>query len=187
MPKMMNALRYACFCMAVATSTVPAHAQGSRQVAAASYLDRGNSWFTKGELERALADFTLALEFHPKYAAAHHNRAAVRLRKGDLEGALADFCRAINLDSRLVEAYMGRSEIRYRKGDLDGVTYRSAKLISIFSATSTGSPLRVPGLNFHFLSASTAFSSRPNPRPRSTFKISIEPSLRTMADRTTLP
>jgi tetratricopeptide (TPR) repeat protein len=103
--------------MAIATSTVPAHVQSSRQVAAASYLDRGNSWFTKGELERAIADFNLALEFYPRFATAYQNRAVVRLTKGDLEGALADFDRAINLDFRLVQAYVGRSEICYRKGD----------------------------------------------------------------------
>ena len=84
-------------------------------------------------------------------------------------------------------ATLGRNDGEWTLSPSRSHGYRNAKLISIFSATSTGSPLRVPGLNFHFLSASTAFSSRPNPRPRNTFKISIEPSLRTMADKTTLP
>ena len=53
MPKVMDALAYGCFWLALATSTVPAQAQGSREATAASYLDRGQSWVTKGELERA--------------------------------------------------------------------------------------------------------------------------------------
>ena len=34
-----------------------AEAQGSRKATAASYVDRGNSWIAKGELDRAIADF----------------------------------------------------------------------------------------------------------------------------------
>ena len=44
---------------------VPTKAQPLRSPAAtaASYLERGNSWFAKGEYERALADFELANAF----------------------------------------------------------------------------------------------------------------------------
>jgi tetratricopeptide (TPR) repeat protein len=131
MRKVMDALSYACFCMAVATSAVPAHAQGAREATAGSYLDRGQSWVRRGELERAIADFNLALEFYPGFAGAYQNRALVRLRKGDLEGALADLDRALNLDPRLVEAYLGRSEIRYRQGALEGAISDSTKAIEL--------------------------------------------------------
>jgi len=65
--------------------------------------------------------------------------------------------------------------------------YLSEKFTSIFKATSTGTPFFIPGRNFHCLNAWMAFSSNPRPRPRTTFKISIVPSLRTMADSTTTP
>jgi hypothetical protein len=32
----------------------------SRSATAASYIDRGNVWFSKGEYERAIADYDLA-------------------------------------------------------------------------------------------------------------------------------
>ena len=99
-------------------------------------------------------------------------------------GKLVATAKAVWIPAR---AALGRNDGEEMLSPSRSPGYRNAKLISIFSATSTGSPLRVPGLNFHFLSASTAFSSRPNPKPRSTFRISIEPSLRTMADKTTLP
>ena len=65
--------------------------------------------------------------------------------------------------------------------------YLREKLTSIFKATSTATPFFIPGRNFHCFSAWMAFSSNPSPRPRTTFKISIVPSLRTIADRTTTP
>ncbi len=39
-----------------------ARAQGSRAASAASYLARGQEWHAKGELERAGADYDIALD-----------------------------------------------------------------------------------------------------------------------------
>jgi len=61
------------------------------------------------------------------------------------------------------------------------------KVTSMLSDTSTGSPFFIPGRNRHCLSALTAFSSKPNPRPRTTRRISTEPSFFTIASRTTVP
>ena len=38
-----------------------AQPQNLRAATASSYLERGNAWFAKGEYERALADFDLAI------------------------------------------------------------------------------------------------------------------------------
>jgi len=35
--------------------------QTSRSISAASYLERGNDWYTKKDLERAIADYDIAL------------------------------------------------------------------------------------------------------------------------------
>ena len=51
-------------------SPTTAEAQTSRTTTANSYLDRGNSWFDKGEWERAMADFDLAIGTDPNLAAA---------------------------------------------------------------------------------------------------------------------
>ena len=72
------------------------------------------------------------------------------------------------------------------KASFEG-NYLNEKLTSMFRATSTGTPFFIPGRNFHCFSAWMAFSSNPSPRPRTTFKISMVPSLRTMADSTTTP
>lgn len=53
-----------------------AQAQTSRADTAASYLDRGKAWAAKGELERAIADFDLAIASDPSLAGAWYNRGA---------------------------------------------------------------------------------------------------------------
>src|SRR5262245_34912178 len=59
-----------------------AQSQASRAASAASYLERGNSWMAKGEVDRAIADYDLAIAFDSRVAAAYHNRSLARARKG---------------------------------------------------------------------------------------------------------
>ena len=123
-------MRYLWLWVIVFVLAESAQTQGSREATAASYLDRGNSWATKGELDRAIADFNLALQFDPRFAGAYHNRAVALAKKGKWNAALADVDRAIQVDPRLVAAYVGRGGIRFRKGDLDGMLSDSAKRLS---------------------------------------------------------
>ena len=108
---------------AFATTEVPAtalgQALGSLEATAASYVDRGNSSFAKGEMDRAIADFSLALEFNPRYADAFYNRGAARCRKRDWEAALADFDRAIQLQPRPGLCGSGRNPIPERRSGRD--------------------------------------------------------------------
>ena len=86
---------------------------------AASYLQRGNESFSRGELDRAIADYNLALRFNPEFGLAYYNRGVTLAVKGDLDAAFADYSRAIELDARNGDAYTQRGVIQYRKGDLD--------------------------------------------------------------------
>jgi len=58
-------------------------AEGPRQVTATSYLERGTSFVKKGELDMAIADFGIALQFDPNLAAAYSNRGDIYYRKGE--------------------------------------------------------------------------------------------------------
>src|SRR5436190_1400003 len=75
-----------------------AQTQTSRAASAASYLERGNEWMLKGELERAIADYDLAIAFDTNYSFAYFNRGLAREQKGDLTGAVKDYDRAIELN-----------------------------------------------------------------------------------------
>src|SRR5215813_7633094 len=70
-------------------------AQTSRADTARSYLERGGSWLKKGELERAISDFDLAIATDGSLSAAWHNRGLARYRRGDRAGALRDYNRAL--------------------------------------------------------------------------------------------
>src|SRR5262249_56347614 len=58
-------LRGLIFILWLVTAAANVLAQNSRASSAASYLERGNSWMAKGEIERAIADYDLPIPFHP--------------------------------------------------------------------------------------------------------------------------
>ena len=52
------------------------------------------------ELERAVADYTRAIDINPKYADAYHNRGIAYRAKGFAENADADTKKARQLDTK---------------------------------------------------------------------------------------
>ena len=49
--------------LVVTTAFIQAQPQASRAATAASYFDRGSDWHAKGELERAISDYGLAIPY----------------------------------------------------------------------------------------------------------------------------
>src|SRR5215813_3074036 len=105
--------------LAQQTVAIAPEAQSSRALSAASYLDRGNGWLKKGEFERAIADYSLAIAFDPRYAGAYFNRGLARSSKGDVAAGLADFNRAIELNPRDAGVWSIRGVVRQQQGDFD--------------------------------------------------------------------
>lgn len=62
---------------------------------------RGEAWFRKGDIVRALKDLDSAVAGDPKYAWAIYVRGVVRRAKGDEAGASADIAAARAIDPRL--------------------------------------------------------------------------------------
>src|SRR5262249_40625745 len=93
-----------------------AQAQNTRTTSAASYLERGNQSFARDELDRAIADYDLAIAFEPG-APVYYNRALAKERKGDIDGALADYERSIELNPRYAGAHRNRGNILYARGN----------------------------------------------------------------------
>ena len=90
-----------------------------------AYLWRGT---VRRERKAAIADYTKAIDIHPRFVEAYSNRALARKDDGDLEGAIADATRAIEIDPRFAVAWFNRGLARYVKGDLEGAIddYRRA-------------------------------------------------------------
>jgi tetratricopeptide (TPR) repeat protein len=84
-----------------------------------AYLNRGGAYANNGDLDRASADFTKAIELDPKYAAAYLIRGNLYGKKGDLDRAIADYTEAIRLNPKYALAYNNRGLDYLNKGDLD--------------------------------------------------------------------
>ena len=64
----------------------------------AAYVARGLAWQSKGDSDRALADFNAAIKLNPKDALAYNNRGMLWRERGDSDRAIADFTTAIAID-----------------------------------------------------------------------------------------
>lgn len=82
----------------------------TRSDLAATYSNRGIILASSGQLERAIADHTTAIELDPTSARAYINRANALFRARRYAEALADYDRAIDLSpSGFALAYYNRS------------------------------------------------------------------------------
>ena len=64
--------------------------------------------------DKAIADYSTAIEKDPRYADAYCNRGAAWYNLGQLEKAIADYSRALEIDPGFAAALSNR-ELAYRK------------------------------------------------------------------------
>ena len=62
-----------------------------------AYFNRGDAYGHKGDLDRAISDYTRAIELDANYAAAYNGRGRAYTGKGDYTHAVADVTRASEL------------------------------------------------------------------------------------------
>ena len=89
------------------------------QQQARDYLVKGYSYFTQGQWDQAITEYTSAIEMDPKLAAAYNYRGSAYGEKGDYDKAIADLNMAIELNPKLTEAYRNRGIAYGNKGDYD--------------------------------------------------------------------
>ena len=87
---------------------------------AVAYYDRGTAWYSKDDLERAIADFDRAIRIAPRYTDAYIRRGRAWHARGDLDRAIADYDRAIRTDPCSAFAHNDRGIAREDKGDMAG-------------------------------------------------------------------
>jgi tetratricopeptide (TPR) repeat protein len=75
---------------------------------AVTYYNRGLGYGAERDYDRAIADYTKAIELAPKFANAYNNRGTVYGITGDHARAIADFTKAISLDPKNANAYNNR-------------------------------------------------------------------------------
>ncbi len=69
------------------------------------YNNRGAVYWEKGQYDRAISDFTKAIEIDTRYAKAYNNRGIVYRLQGQYDRAISDFTRAIEINRLDAEAF----------------------------------------------------------------------------------
>jgi tetratricopeptide (TPR) repeat protein len=82
------------------------------------YSGRAIVWFSLGELDIAIADFSEAIRLAPS-APMYGNRGRGWEAKGEHDKAIADYNEALRLDPQNVTAYVNRGEVWRKKGEND--------------------------------------------------------------------
>ena len=103
-----------------------------RDALAGAYSNRGSVYFTKGNLDRAIDDYTKAIEIKPKDAGLHYNLANVFHAKNDFDRAITAHTKAIQINPKYADAYNNRGTSKRAKRLLDGAIddYKKAILIN---------------------------------------------------------
>jgi len=80
---------------------------------AEAYNDRAFAYYLKGDFERAIADYTRAIELRPNYPKAYNSRGVVYMAGGyGAAKSVPDFDRAIELKPDFRYAYINRANAR---------------------------------------------------------------------------
>ncbi|HEY2137005.1 MAG TPA: tetratricopeptide repeat protein [Xanthobacteraceae bacterium] len=83
------------------------------------YLNRGQTYYERNDYDRAIADFTRAIEVDPTYPMGYNNRANSWHIKGDEDRAIASYDQTIRLDPNYTAAFTGRGLAYEKKGNIE--------------------------------------------------------------------
>ena len=78
----------------------------------------------KNEIDRAIDDYTQAIELDTDYADAYYNRGNACHNKREYDRAIVDYNRAIELKPNYAEAYYNRGVTYSEKSDFDSAIGR---------------------------------------------------------------
>jgi len=84
-----------------------------------AYYNRAWLFGEQGQLEKALDDYSMAIELNDRFADAYHNRGLIHVRLKKLDLALEDFSTAIKLDPSSADTYCNRGNVHFRLGMRD--------------------------------------------------------------------
>jgi tetratricopeptide (TPR) repeat protein len=96
------------------------HGRPAAKKLAEAYTNRGNIYADKGETDKAIADFTHAINLDPTRDDAFAARGVQYYNQGDYKHAVADFDAAIRLDPSDADDWAWRSRAKGHLGDADG-------------------------------------------------------------------
>lgn len=120
---------------AISLFTAALQSNHDKKVACATYYCRAFAYSEKGELDKALNDWTAAIQLNPTNEDAYVDRGIVYSKKRNYKLAIRDASSAIELNPKLASAYNNRGACYYETGDFD-------KAIADFSEAMQFNPRR---------------------------------------------
>src|SRR5215471_3207165 len=102
--------------IAVCTRIIQGRGETAKDSAIAHH-ERALSYRSKGDLDRAIVDFSEAIRLNPKSPEAYYNRAGAYANKGDLERAIADLSEVVRLAPEVADARRDRAQFYQMQGN----------------------------------------------------------------------
>ena len=103
---------------------------GTRQPARA-YHGRGMAYGAKGDIDKAIEDFTKAIQYEPDHAEAYYHRGNSYVIKDEFDRAIEDCDKAIQLNPDAADAYLVRGNAYSSKGEIDFAIMDYSKAIRL--------------------------------------------------------
>jgi tetratricopeptide (TPR) repeat protein len=94
-------------------------------------MSRARAYKSKGDYDRAIADYTKAIEIEPKDTYAYRYRSEIYLERRDYDLAIADLGKLIELSPNDASPYMSRARAYKSKGDYDRAIAEYSKALEI--------------------------------------------------------
>ncbi|MCX6251086.1 MAG: tetratricopeptide repeat protein [Bacteroidetes bacterium] len=96
-----------------------------------AYYNRGTAWDELKQWDRAIADFSKAIEINPKLTDAYYNRGNTYNNLGQWERSITDFSKVIEIDPNNTKAYSNRGATYIILGQWDKAVADFSKTIEI--------------------------------------------------------
>ena len=104
---------------------------GLDPTSSSAHIDRGNAHLEAGCVDRAIADYSRALELDPQSATAYNNRGVARAVAGEPRNAIADYDCAVAIDPNNACAYRNRGDAYRELGDCERAISDYTKAVGI--------------------------------------------------------